>query len=70
MLVRVAHLRFSTFDLLEYVRFTQAVVDLNTYRESSHLGSLPLVEMVALALTARPAVVAGDGSRFRPSAPS
>lgn len=54
---------FPTFDLLAYVRFSQSVVDLNTYRESSHLGSQPLVEMVALALTAQPTVVAGDDSR-------
>lgn len=53
---------FSTFDLLDYVRFTQSVVDLNTYQESNHPGSLPLVEIVALALTAQPAAAAGDSS--------
>lgn len=44
------------FDVLDHARFTQTVTDPNTYQESSHRGSLPLLEFVALTLTAQPSV--------------
>ncbi len=47
---------FPIFDLLDQARFTQTVHNPNTYQESTHRGSLPLLELVALALTAQPPV--------------
>lgn len=44
----------SMFDLLDYVRFAEAAVDADSYRESSHQGSALVVELVAASLAASP----------------
>lgn len=52
---RVADLaeRFDAYGVLEYVRYSQAPPDPETYRESEHEGSAAVIEFVALVLAAR-----------------
>ena len=44
------------FDILDQVRFTQTVTNTDSYTESTHRGSLALLELAALALTAPPSI--------------